>query len=272
MLTDEQKSAINARLTGIKDGEGNEITVDRLTEVYTAEEEAKIEAPKVNLFSDDDLGTLKQNAVDEKYDEIKRTGAEMLIKDIKNSHGLDFEGKTAENLVEAMKAKFSNTKPDEQVQQLQEQYNTLKQTYESEKEEWNGKYKTKEQEIADFKLRTQLQQDFSGIEGIKPAHAAMIFREEYTVENGEKGEVVKDKKGNIMRDKLGNALSRKDVTASFAAEQGWTKKPGRGGDNEPHVNTGKFKNKQEAMKHCFDNNIDVDSAEGKEILAPFYEK
>ncbi len=277
MLTKEQQELINARLAGIKDGEGNELTFDKLTELQSSETEAKIEAPKVNLYTDEELTSLRENlskeVSDEEYTKGKKVGAEQLIKELRNKEGLEFEGKTPENLLEALKNKYSNATTDEEVKEWKERYDALKNTYETEKEEYKGKIAAKERDFEMFNHKQTLDSAYANIEGIKPNQATTLFLSEYQPATDESGQqIVKNGKGEIIKDKLGRPIPLGDVAKSYAAEQGWVKEAGRGGRTETGASVGTFKNKEEAHRYLMDNKIDVDSVEGKELLAPFYQE
>jgi hypothetical protein len=106
--------------------------------------ELKIETPDLQIlkksdenviFSKDKFEEFKTNLSNEEYNKGKTNGQEMQIKEAREKHGLDFQGKTMENFAEAFKTKIldeAKVEPNETIKaleadkaKLQENFTTL---------------------------------------------------------------------------------------------------------------------------------------------------
>lgn len=107
-------------------------------EAMQSESEVELEFSKPTLeafspdaFADDEkFQTFKRNFSEEQ----KTAGREMAIKDARNKYGLEFEGKTIDNLVNAVTAKVESeatAEPDKKLQQYKGDIDSLKGQIES---------------------------------------------------------------------------------------------------------------------------------------------
>jgi len=108
-----------------------------------------IEAGKIELATDHvvyakpDFDAYQKNIADAEYKKGKTAGEEMLIKGIREQHKLEFEGKSADKLVEALKIQAINEakiEPDKRIQEL-----------EADKQKLLTNYQTVEKEFTTFK-------------------------------------------------------------------------------------------------------------------------
>lgn len=73
--------------------------------------------------------TFKTNLAKVKYDDGKKAGAEMVIKEGREAFGLEFEGKTIQNFGEALKSKAlteAKIEPDKRIKELEGDVETLR--------------------------------------------------------------------------------------------------------------------------------------------------
>lgn len=103
-----------------------EVENEELTKAIEDEkEEVSIKNEDLSIRSKDE----EKKFIENLKKETGKTSLEMAIKDVRNDHELDFQGKTMDNLVEALKAKhkteFSKA-PNEQMSQMESDLEQLK--------------------------------------------------------------------------------------------------------------------------------------------------
>jgi hypothetical protein len=248
--------------------DGQEISPEKLQEFLTSDKEVELKVNSVHLMNDDEFNTLKENSKKVGYSEGKSAGEEMTIKAIKNLKGLEFEGKTIDNLVNAYDSKLKvefGKEPTEKVKEWEGKYNALKTTYETEKSALEKQTEQLNKQLKDHTINSNLQASIPELNGIKKHYASTLFRMEYDIEDRD-GVLIAKKGGEIVKDKLGSPLPVNELFTSFASDNGWLKTPGRGAGNELGQSS-KFKTTNEAMKYLKDNNIDPTSNEGLEIIS-----
>lgn len=158
-----------------------------------------------------DLSTriiLDKPTYEERIANIKKesatTAIEMAVKEQRNTLGLEFTGKTMENLVTAIKSKVES----EATVAPEEKYKALKTDF----EKLQSNYTEKESEFTNFKTNIEKQNQLSEIKNDFTKHIpantlvskATIFTEAkekgFSFEKEEGKTVVKDASGNIIKD------------------------------------------------------------------------
>ncbi len=176
------------------------IEAGKLTEYITSEEVHKIDLS--------DLLIEKKSIYDERLENIKKetakTALEMAVKEQRNALGLDFTGKTMENLVNAIKIKTeseSKVEPEEKFKNLKADFEKLQ-----------GNLVAKEDEFNNFKTNIEKQTIIAEIKNDFTKHIpdntlvskATIFTEAkekgFSFEREEGKTVIKDVNGNILKD------------------------------------------------------------------------
>lgn len=182
----------------------------------------------LTVLDDKELETLKKN----EYKAGKEKGLEMTIKDAKDKLGLEFSGKSIDDLLEAHKAKSlaeAKVKPDEKVAELETKLATVQNT-------------AKE-------LQTKLEKAESDTVAIKTNAEVFKYIPELTNENGpsfdrdeimtmmkakgydfklDNGNLVATKDGNPLTDKLSNPVPVKDVVTGYLKERKLLNESGEG--------------------------------------------
>ena len=131
-----------ANLTTIEESLGLE--PGKLTEMMSSEEEHTIDLTKKVI--------LDKSVYDERITNIKKDSSimsnEVLIKELRNTFELEFEGKTKENLIDAFKTKIEKEKADG-IKDPEQRYLTLKTDF----EKLQTNYSLKDKEIEDIKTK-----------------------------------------------------------------------------------------------------------------------
>ncbi len=201
-----------------------------LTEAISSEKETDIEIPELSVFTAAEIDLRDKN----KYDAGKVAGVEILVKDLKESHGVEVEGKDPAKFLEAYRAKTlkdANIEPDKRVEEANRVAETLRgnlSKIEGERDALAAKIRTTE-------LQTKA---FAGIEGefVLPKEKILhlMTADGYTLDE-EGGAVIFKQNGTAIRDaKTQAVLDAGKVLQEFATTQGLVKespdpRTGRGG-------------------------------------------
>lgn len=162
---------------------------------------------------------------------------EIAIKEQRNALGLEFQGKTMENLVNAIKAKVeseSKIEPEEKYKALKNDFEKLQQNYNS-----------KEEEFTTFKTNIQKQQELNeikneftkNIKGETLVSKSTIFTEAkekgYSFEK-EDGKIVVKLNGEVQKNKdTLSPITVSDFVTNFSTPYLKTPTGGGGGGDEP---------------------------------------
>lgn len=104
----------------------------------------ELQSNELVIYKTDDFDKFKTNLAADEYKKGKTAGVEMAVKEAREKHGFDFEGKTVDNLIEAVKTKTlteAKVEPSKKIQELETNFNNLQKNYTSLETEFND-YKT----------------------------------------------------------------------------------------------------------------------------------
>jgi len=265
MLNDEQIKKL---------ADASKLDTVKLKEAISKEEEVSIEIPEVQTFTPEELETYVNNNLEEaktkSYGEGKTAGLEMFVKNQKEQLGLEFEGKSGEDLVKALQKKFSQTE-SEQVNELQSDKTNLQQTVQQ-----------KDQQITQLQQQLQQRNLNEQIENMIPDGYAMnkrqiriLFSADHSIEQNEDGKMIVKKNGSIMKDNMANVMEVQDVINGFMETSGIPKagtpsggKAGRGGDDSGGGESGleTITDRQSFEDYCTKNKIHPTSTEAVAIV------
>ena len=184
----------------------------------TEEKAVDIDASVV-AFNETELSTLKAN----EYNRGKVTGPEMLIKEAKEKLGLDFTGKTIDNLLDAYSKKVladAKIEPEKKVKDLEEKLSTAQATA----NDFKTKLEQKEQEVSKIKDMTEIAKFIPAFGDNAPAlgHDEVITLMQangYNYQRNDAGKLVFMKDGKELTDNLGNAVDPSVAITGFLKEK-----------------------------------------------------
>lgn len=222
------------KTAGIKAGE--------LASAISNEKEVDIEITTEKHFSKEEwenhnetLEAEKDSLGKSKYDEGKDAGGGMIVRDMKITAGLEYEGKKPETFIEKYKEKIlsdADKNPDKRVTELEGDIAVLRDKTLPEKEgkieELNGKILGMERagEIQEH-LPTKLPV------GVTQKDAKTIIMSNLDFSKDDKGHEVVKRNGEILKDKTRKNIGFKVAIADFATERKWMDgKGGKGGGSE----------------------------------------
>lgn len=206
---------------------------EKFNEALTSEEEVDLEIPAVKVFTDAELQERDTNLITpiktKHYNEGKEAGIEIEVKRLREELGLDFEGKTVTNLVEAVKTKTlaeAKIDPDKRVESLQKDKDLLQQTIDKLKGDHQNEIAALNGKLTEHQLNGQIEAAIkTGFpEGLSKADVRMMFNNSYEVTT-EDGRTVVKRNGEVLKDDKQNARTIESVMEDFFAERGWDKTP-----------------------------------------------
>ena len=188
----------------------------KLSEMLTSEEKHTVDLSERVI--------LDKASYDERISNIKKDSStmalEIAIKEQRNALGLEFEGKTMENLLNSFKTKIES----ESKIEPETKYKTLKTDFET----LQSKLLEKDSEFNTFKDNLSKEQNFNDIKNEFMKYVpdnALVSKSTLFVEAKEKGfdfvkeegkVVVKDAQGNTLKNENLSALDIKDWVATFS--------------------------------------------------------
>ncbi len=274
-------------LKGIKVG-GEDFTPDSFKKAFEDDKEIDLTLPKGSFLNDTEIEELKTNVGTGSMRDGVISGSEQTVKAIKKATGLDFEGKIVKNTAGAVDfdatAKLLTGKltekvstdlklpQDKKVQELTVSLETLRNTFETEKGEWETKDQAHQSKLGVMAKDNFINTHAQGVEGHKPAHLVAAFQADGYSVQFDNGVAIPTLNGAIMKDKMVKPLKFDDVFNDWKiANKYGEASGGRGGGNESGGVGGskKFETQGDVYKHMKDNDILPHSEAGIKLISDF---
>lgn len=222
------------------------------------------------FITNEDLETIKVNSGKSNYEDGKKAGEEILIKSVKKLAGVEFEGKTPENLFGALKTKFeadAKVEPNTKIQELEKDKKALQEQL----EEKDGIIKNKESEIDNLfvqsNVKAKLPEKLEN--GMTRDDLFILYSAKRKFKRNENGlELVDSKTNEVVKDKKLNPLSVEKDIEEFLQPYGKIPEPGRkGGDNPPRGNNDVESMKKMSEVHEYFEKNDIPLSQQSALLA-----
>jgi hypothetical protein len=248
------------------------IAVDKLQEAINSENEQSIELAQVNILTDTELSTLKETVGKDSAKNGAKTMIEMEVKALREKHGLEFEGKTIDNLMNSFADKQiadAKIEPNKKVNDLNESLKSLQSKYANDlggKDQMISELNSK---LSMHKINSDLIKHIpDGLNGIDNNDFITVAKTSATFDY-EEGQLVVKQGEKILKDTLEKPISPKDYLTDFATNKNWLSSNGRGGNDSTGGSNSEFKNMNDVMGHMKNNNINPMSPEGQKLVADF---
>lgn len=211
------------------------LDVDKLKDAINDKEEKSLTIDGYHRTFTKDEWESHENSIDlekkSKYDDGKKVGEEVVIKSLKASNNLVFEGKDVESFSNAFRKKVlsdADKNPDKRVQDLEKDKEQLQLSLKTTQDQLSSEKKKSKQASIDSSLLkfapTKLPSGFTQEDAILIAKNTMSF----DIVDG-KEQVTRD--GEVLKDKTRNNLSFKEAMSQIASERKWgIPGGGRGGE------------------------------------------
>ncbi len=252
------------------------MNIETLKEALTSDKEVEISYKSGTFLDDESLTSLKSSVKSEGYNEGKVAGVEIEAKRIKESKGIEIEGKDFDKIFDAFESSvLTNAKiePTKKVKELSDSLEKLQNQYNTDIGLKDGIITEKENTIKSIKSSNDLMHEIpDGLKGLSNPQFATLAKSEFSFEYNDAGIfIAKDKGGNVVKDKLEKPIPVKDVLTDFATQNSWFGANGRGGNDDTGSTSG-FKTMHDVMRHMEENKISPTSPEGEKLQKQFKEK
>lgn len=249
----------------------------KLSEAIADEKEVAVAIDeKLQVYDDAALNTRDRN----KYNEGKKAGEEMLVKEIKRKHSIEVDGDDADKVVEAIITKVKKEAGGSASDKEKD--------LESKIEQWKNKHKEAEQKLtlaeqkaSEAALDRELLASFPKNRDSKLSDDEYLFLVKKTLEIEEKdGKRIVKKEGKVLEnDKTLEPISLRDAIEGHFNDRKWVsdgdggsggadKKPGGGGGNgKPGGGAGKFTKMSEINAYLTENGLDAKGEKGAAFIA-----
>lgn len=245
-------------------------TIKKIGEVLRISDfEAKLKSDKEEtlevpvLFTEDEKKTFGEN----RFGDGKKAGSEILVKSLKEKHGLEVDGKSVDTLLSAYADKViadAKIEPDKKVAQLMTEKKTLQDQVTSLSTEKENITKDFSNKLFQVEVRSEILSHIPENTLIPKSDIADLFLGRHRVTKEDNGVIIYKGSEKLM-DKVLNPIPVKDAVLQFA--EGYVKKAGMGGgDNGGGGAVPKFKTASEAYQYMKDHKIEPMSNEGLKML------
>lgn len=225
-----------------------------------SEKEETLEVPA--LFTEEDKNKFGEN----RFNEGKKAASEILVKDLKQKHGLEFDGKSIDGFLDKYSEKViadAKIVPDEKVKKLSEENKTLKDNLQAA----IGKEQTLAKEYADklfhVETRSEILSYIPEKTIIPREDLAVLFMNSHRVAK-EDDRVIVYKGADPIKDNVLNPVPLKTVISQFAEK--YIDKTGMGGGDSGGGATGKFKTMSSLIAHLETVKVNPGSDEGQKLI------
>lgn len=153
--------------------------------------------------------------------EAKTAGIEIAVKEARNSLGLDFQGKTVDNLLEAHSAKVladAKIEPEKKVQELTDDLAKLKTLNQSLTEERDGLVLSNQQADSRRTIESSILSHLEGTYTLPKERMLTIFNAEHEVVKEGDSFIVKKGGETLKNDQTRDPLPLKDVVSTFSED------------------------------------------------------
>lgn len=203
--------------------------------------ELEIKADTLKVMPVADFETYSTNLSNEHYNKGKVAGVEMSVKEQRESLGLQFEGKTIPNLLDAFKSKImaeAKIEPNKAIEDLQKDKEKLQLTI----TDWQNKYTGLEQNI---QSREKENKKFEALLSVIPTDGLALPRDKVArnvkLDLEEKGfsldiesdKVIIKKSGEIVKDSLMNPVTLDKFLPDYITPYSQDREGGPGGKDKP---------------------------------------
>lgn len=225
-----KKDSLSAIEKSLKLEEGS------LSAAIENEEEVEVEIPELVIRTKEDNDSFIENTVND----AKTAGVEMAVKKARETHGLEFEGKTLDNLLTSFGEKAVADKkeelgePNAKIEELKGDITKLQSNLAAKDQEITSLKSNMQQTQNEHTINQQLSEVIPDNLTISKGDALILFKNKHDVSLGENNSLVIKKNGEQLKDpETLNPLSAKDVMTTFTND--FVKKPagGGGGSDEP---------------------------------------
>lgn len=217
------------------------LDVKKFIEAAKSQDEQTIELSEDGAFmTPDEIQGVEARGEKVGYEKGKTAGYEILTKEVKRLGEVEFEGKTAQNIVSALKEKYSTEagkEPNKKIEELEADKKKLQLALTEKETEVTTLKNNIDNIYVESEIKTKLPEKLEN--GLTREDIFTLYQANRKVVKTEHGyEIIDIKKNEVLKDKKLNPLKVEDDIATFLDRFGVTKPDGRKeGDKSPGKNT-----------------------------------
>jgi len=186
----------------------------KLQEMIGSDEVHKIDLSKKVIL---DESVYNERVSNIKKETIQHT-QEVFIKDLRNEFGLEFEGKTKDNLINGFKTKLEKVK-DESIKDPEERYTNLKSDFDKLQTNFVNKEKEVETIKNEFSQKEKLQKIKNDVFQFIPENT-LVSKNTIMIEAEQKGFMFDTEDGNtVIKDRQGNILKNETTLSPIGIKE-----------------------------------------------------
>lgn len=185
-----------------------------------------------------DLELVKERAGKDSYKEGKKAGEEMFIKEIKTDESLDFEGKTKDSLLKALKDKIlkdAGSEPTKRITELELDNKKLKDMVTESETKLTAETEKFNQRLNGIEIETVIKNGLPEklVNGLTREEAYILYKSGREFSKTAEGIALIDPiTKQVIKDKKLNPVSVTDDLKTFLSRFGEADNAGRGGDDK----------------------------------------
>jgi hypothetical protein len=244
------------------------LEADKLQEAIASEKEETLNMSTVTILTDEELKLHNEKIGKSSAKTGAKTIIEMDVKDLREKYGLEFEGKTIENLMNSFAVKEAKIAPDKKYEIEKEKVLRLQKTYDTDIDLKSKENESLNKTISDYKNYGELTKHLPELTGISQHDFITIAKTQADFDYDEDNNFVVKQNGKTLLDKMENPIKPTEWLSDFAKKKEWVVSNGRGGNDEPG-NGSEFKSINDVFAHMKKNNIDPHGEVGKKLIIDF---
>jgi hypothetical protein len=245
---------------------------DVLQKAIESEDKVSLEFIEGSFVSDSELETLKETRFKDGKKEGETVGYDFAMKDLKKDFGLDIEGKDRKVIGDAIKKNILDTakiEPNKKITELEQSLSNLQNTYNTDKQTWEQETNSYKGKLKDITVMSELQRNTPEVKGLSVNQFATLARTEFEFDFDDNNVLIAKKNGHPVKDKMEKPIPVKDILTDYATQNGWFGSSGRGGSNESGSGSSEFETINDVYRHMENNKIDPLSPQGEKLLNEF---
>ncbi len=221
-----------------------------------------------------ELESIKERAGKDSYKEGKKAGEEMFIKEIKSDEGLEFEGKTKDQLLKALKEKIqkeTGSEPTKRIQELEEDKKKLQLSLTEKENELKAETENFNSRLNGIEIESVIKNSLPDklANGLTKEQAYKLYKADREFAKTAEGIALIDPTTKqVIKDKKLNPVSITDDLKEFLKQFGEVHDDGRKGEDDQRrskTNIESFTKRSDVEDYFEKNNIPLSEQAG--ILA-----
>lgn len=201
------------------------------------EDKVKIEIEELVIRTKEQDETHQTNLRSELKTEFQTAGLEVAVKEARTEHGLEFEGKTVNNLLDAFKAKTlkdAEIEPNKRITELEGDITKVRENLTTSEQKYTDLSTSVEKGKSQAGINNSIMDAIKGETTISKTQMLTLFNSEFQTELNADGKIEIKKNGEVLKHATDLTLkSIEDVMVEFSKPFAKQVEGGAGGEDDP---------------------------------------